>query len=101
MTESSKPSYDLLLEKSLIGELLSWLSAIYMIILSFRYPSVTGTSVLGVKFNGGVVIAADKLGSYGSMARFRDLSRILKASDYINVNTPTSLTRIIIWELKF
>ena len=25
-------------------------------------PSVTGTSVLGIKFNGGVVIAADNLG---------------------------------------
>ncbi|XP_060599189.1 proteasome subunit beta type-4-like [Ruditapes philippinarum] len=45
------------------------------------YPTVTGTSVLGIKFNGGVVIAADKLGSYGSMARFRDLSRILKVND--------------------
>jgi 20S proteasome subunit beta 7 len=26
-------------------------------------PSVTGTSVLGIKFNGGVVIAADNLGT--------------------------------------
>ncbi len=28
---------------------------------------VTGTSVIGVKFNGGVVIAADMLGNYYSM----------------------------------
>lgn len=48
--------------------------------LYIRYPSVTGTSVLGLRFKDGVVIAADKLGSYGSMARFRDLSRILKVS---------------------
>uniref|UniRef100_A0AAX7U640 Proteasome subunit beta n=1 Tax=Astatotilapia calliptera TaxID=8154 RepID=A0AAX7U640_ASTCA len=38
-------------------------------------PMVTGTSVLGVKFTGGVVIAADMLGSYGSLARFRNISR--------------------------
>ncbi|KAM9293895.1 proteasome subunit beta type-4 [Gastrophryne carolinensis] len=40
-------------------------------------PMVTGTSVLGVKFDGGVMIAADMLGSYGSLARFRNLSRIM------------------------
>lgn len=45
------------------------------------YPSVTGTSVLGLKCTDGVVLAADKLGSYGSMARFRDLSRVLKVND--------------------
>ncbi|CAI5798577.1 proteasome subunit beta type-4 [Podarcis lilfordi] len=42
---------------------------------------VTGTSVLGVKFNGGVMIAADMLGSYGSLARFRNISRIMKVND--------------------
>ena len=31
-----------------------------------------------MKYDGGVVIAADTLGSYGSMARFPDLQRILK-----------------------
>lgn len=41
-----------------------------------RYPSVTGTSVLGVKYNDGVILAADMLGSYGSLARFRNLSRV-------------------------
>ncbi|CAI5798576.1 proteasome subunit beta type-4 [Podarcis lilfordi] len=44
-------------------------------------PMVTGTSVLGVKFNGGVMIAADMLGSYGSLARFRNISRIMKVND--------------------
>lgn len=39
---------------------------------------VTGTSVLGVKFAGGVIIAADMLGSYGSLARFRNISRLMK-----------------------
>ncbi|KAH3865032.1 hypothetical protein DPMN_028070, partial [Dreissena polymorpha] len=45
------------------------------------YPIVTGTSVLGLKFKDGVVLAADKLGSYGSMAKFRDLTRLLKVND--------------------
>jgi len=45
------------------------------------YPMVTGTSVLGIKFSDGVVIAADTLGSYGSLARYRSLSRILKVND--------------------
>lgn len=44
-------------------------------------PTVTGTSVLGIKFDGGVIIAADTLGSYGSMARFRQVSRITKVND--------------------
>lgn len=46
-----------------------------------RSPMVTGTSVLGLKFNGGVMIAADMLGSYGSLARFRNISRIMKVND--------------------
>ncbi|ESO02108.1 hypothetical protein HELRODRAFT_65558 [Helobdella robusta] len=45
------------------------------------YPSVTGTSVLGLKFDGGVIIAADTLGSYGSMARYRTVSRLYKVND--------------------
>lgn len=44
-------------------------------------PITTGTSVLGVKFEGGVVIAADMLGSYGSLARFRDCERVMKVND--------------------
>ena len=44
-------------------------------------PITTGTSVLGVKYKGGVMIAADCLGSYGSLARFRSLTRIYKVND--------------------
>ncbi|KAI9841172.1 MAG: Proteasome subunit beta type-7 [Sclerophora amabilis] len=40
-------------------------------------PTVTGTSVLAVKFKDGVVIAADNLASYGSLARFSDVHRLL------------------------
>ncbi|MCJ1470112.1 Proteasome subunit beta type-7 [Pseudocyphellaria aurata] len=39
-------------------------------------PVVTGTSVVAVKFQDGVVIAADNLASYGSLARFTDVKRL-------------------------
>lgn len=45
------------------------------------YPTTTGTSVIGVVYDGGVIVAADKLGSYGSLARFRNVDRIFKATD--------------------
>ncbi|XP_038624603.1 proteasome subunit beta type-4 [Tachyglossus aculeatus] len=44
-------------------------------------PMVTGTSVLGLKFDGGVMIAADMLGSYGSLARFRNISRLMRVNE--------------------
>lgn len=47
------------------------------------YPMVTGTSVLGVKFNGGVMLAADRLGSYGSMARYRNCDRVFKVNNEV------------------
>ncbi|KAL2828648.1 nucleophile aminohydrolase [Aspergillus cavernicola] len=44
-------------------------------------PAVTGTSVIAVKFNGGVAIAADNLASYGSLSRFTDVKRLRKFGD--------------------
>ncbi|ORY85311.1 20S proteasome subunit [Leucosporidium creatinivorum] len=41
-----------------------------------QQPIVTGTSVLGIKFKGGVMMAADNLASYGSLARFKDIVRL-------------------------
>ncbi|XP_055373313.1 proteasome subunit beta type-4 [Condylostylus longicornis] len=41
-------------------------------------PIATGTSVLGIKFDGGVIIAADNLVSYGSLARFQDVQRVFE-----------------------
>lgn len=38
-------------------------------------PMTTGTSVLGLAYDGGVYMAADTLGSYGSLARFRNVTR--------------------------
>ena len=46
-----------------------------------QYPVTTGTSVFGIKYKDGVVMAADTLGSYGSMARFPDLQRLYKVND--------------------
>ncbi|TNY20602.1 20S proteasome subunit [Rhodotorula diobovata] len=46
-----------------------------------QQPIVTGTSVLGLKFKDGVMLAADNLASYGSLARFKDIRRIHQISD--------------------
>ncbi|XP_046743652.1 proteasome subunit beta type-4 [Diprion similis] len=46
-------------------------------------PLTTATSVVGLQFKDGVVIAADVLGSYGSLARFRNCQRIMKVNDNI------------------
>ena len=37
--------------------------------------------MLAIKFDGGIVMAADMLGSYGSLARFRDCPRVMKVND--------------------
>lgn len=44
-------------------------------------PIITGTSVLAVKFNGGVIMAADNVGAYGSLLRFSNIERIIKVGD--------------------
>ncbi|XP_058463649.1 proteasome subunit beta type-4 [Malaya genurostris] len=44
-------------------------------------PVNTGTSVVGLKFANGVIIAADKLVSYGSLARYHDVDRVYKIND--------------------
>ena len=46
-----------------------------------RQPIVTGSSVLAVKYDKGVMIAADTLASYGSLARYKDVRRIIKVGD--------------------
>ncbi|KAJ3115742.1 Proteasome subunit beta type-7 [Phlyctochytrium bullatum] len=47
-----------------------------------QQPIVTGTSVISIKYKDGVMLAADNLASYGSLARFRDVERLLKVGDY-------------------
>lgn len=41
-----------------------------------QQPMSTGTSVIGLAFDKGVIIAADDLASYGSLARFRNVQRV-------------------------
>ncbi|KAF9523037.1 proteasome endopeptidase complex beta subunit [Crepidotus variabilis] len=41
-----------------------------------QQPIVTGTSVLAFKFKDGIMMAADTLASYGSLARFKDVQRL-------------------------
>ncbi|KAF1971358.1 proteasome component PRE4 [Bimuria novae-zelandiae CBS 107.79] len=48
-------------------------------------PIVTGTSVVAAKFKDGVVIAADNLASYGSLARFTDVKRLRKFNETVVV----------------
>jgi len=45
-------------------------------------PIVTGSTVIGVKYDGGVLIAADTLASYGSQARYKDFVRMRKVGKY-------------------
>lgn len=42
---------------------------------------MTGTSVIAIKYVDGVMLAADTLGSYGSLTRFTDLERLYKTGE--------------------
>jgi len=48
-------------------------------------PIVTGTSVIAVKYKDGVVMAADTLASYGSLARFYSIERMKKINEWTAV----------------
>lgn len=64
-----------------------------------KYPYVTGTSVLGVKYRDGVLIAADMLGAYGSTKRYKSMQRVVKvransgAHGYAGKGRPDSFSR--------
>ncbi|TFK41663.1 nucleophile aminohydrolase [Crucibulum laeve] len=46
-----------------------------------QQPIVTGTSVLAIKYKDGIMMAADNLASYGSLARFKDIQRLHAVGD--------------------
>lgn len=52
-----------------------------LILLICRSPITTGTSVVGIRFDNGVMIAADNLVSYGSLARYQDVQRVFKVNE--------------------
>ncbi|OQV14619.1 Proteasome subunit beta type-4 [Hypsibius exemplaris] len=43
-------------------------------------PSVSGTAVIGVAFKGGIVLAADTVGSYGTLCKLRTIPRLLRVN---------------------
>ncbi|KAF0992175.1 hypothetical protein HZS_4063, partial [Henneguya salminicola] len=43
---------------------------------------ITGSSVVAMTYNGGLIMGADTLGSYGSLAKYGNFSRLLKINDY-------------------
>jgi 20S proteasome subunit beta 7 len=47
-----------------------------------QQPIVTGTSVLGLKYAGGVMLAADTMASYGSLARYKDTRRLNRVGEH-------------------
>ncbi|CRG93098.1 20S proteasome beta subunit, putative [Plasmodium gallinaceum] len=44
-------------------------------------PVVTGTSVIALKYQNGIMIAADRKASYGSYAKFQNVERIFKINN--------------------
>ena len=57
-------------------------SAIETPISHTQQPIVTGTSVLGIKYKDGVLLASDTLASYGSLAQIRDMQRLIKVGNF-------------------
>ncbi|XP_070497351.1 proteasome subunit beta type-4 [Chironomus tepperi] len=46
-------------------------------------PITTGTSIVAVKYDKGVIIAGDKLVSYGNLARYHNVDRVFKINENI------------------
>jgi len=47
-----------------------------------QQPMVTGTSVVALKYADGVMLIADTLGSYGSMAMFKEVHRLQEVNSF-------------------
>ncbi|KAI9314023.1 nucleophile aminohydrolase [Dichotomocladium elegans] len=56
--------------------------AAYGPITHTQQPIVTGTSVIALKYRDGIMMAADMLGSYGSLSRFRDVERLHPVGEF-------------------
>ena len=55
-------------------------------------PYVTGTSVLAFKYNGGVLVASDTLGSYGSTKRYKSVQRLARVNSQALVGASGELS---------
>lgn len=57
-----------------------------------QYPYVTGTSVLGITYKDGVLLACDTLGAYGSTKRYKSFDRLRKVNDVCVVGASGELS---------
>jgi 20S proteasome subunit beta 7 len=57
-----------------------------------KYPYVTGTSVLAIKYKDGVLIAADTLGAYGSTKRYKSTPRVVKVIMHAHARSPMCMS---------
>jgi 20S proteasome alpha/beta subunit len=46
-----------------------------------QYPITTGTSIFGLRYKDGIIIAADTSGNYGNLARYPKTQRVFKVND--------------------
>ncbi|EDK45930.1 Proteasome subunit beta type-7 [Lodderomyces elongisporus] len=46
--------------------------------MNTQQPIITGTSVIASKFSNGIIMAADHVGSYGSLLRFNNIQRLIR-----------------------
>jgi 20S proteasome subunit beta 7 len=52
-----------------------------LLFINFIPFPILGSSVFGIKYKDGVLLAADTLGSYGSMARFPNIERVIRVNE--------------------
>lgn len=52
-----------------------------MFICIFSQPITTGTSIVAIKYDRGVMIAGDLLVSYGNLARYHNVDRVFKINE--------------------
>lgn len=45
-------------------------------------PAVTGSMIVGLTYNNGVLLAADTMGSYGGLRMFKDMQRVIKVNEH-------------------
>jgi 20S proteasome subunit beta 7 len=57
-----------------------------------QQPIVTGTSVLAIKYKDGIMMAADTLASYGSLARFKSIQRLQSVGPYTVIGASGDLS---------
>ncbi|TFL07725.1 proteasome endopeptidase complex beta subunit [Pterulicium gracile] len=57
-----------------------------------QQPIVTGTSVLAIKYKDGIMMAADTLASYGSLARFKSIQRLHSVGEHTVIGASGDLS---------